>query len=173
MSDFTTQIIKSNILQAKQQEEINNVFIKCNTFNNFPLCDPNKILNKSAYITLLCDDVSNIVGYAFFNTYTDNQKNFLTDSDTLYNKNYTILNSIYIEQVALLPKLQNRQLGRKLYKEILKYAYTLPDLTAIYAHAAVDNKQSLKFHCKQGFIPIGDFRQNDFFGYKNYHSILY
>lgn len=152
------------------KEEIIEVFDKTNIVQKYPLHRPADLIDMCD----ICVKIKNnnkTIGYALINTHN---KHILSESDKLYNKNY-ITNGIYIEQVAILPEYENQGLGVNLYSELFKYLknkYSEYSTLNIYSHVATENKQSLKFHCKQGFIPIGDFKCDNFYGYENYHSLL-
>lgn len=154
------------------------IFKKTNKKTRFPLHSPEDLLHQCD----LCIELHNpagdeIIGYMIINKYTDGKRTFLTDKDRLYNPAYIPV-GYYIEQVYVLPEYQNRGFGTDMYNYLR--AIVASDFVSsgkeiavnLYTHVAVNNKQSLKFHCKQGFIPIGDYFCDDFYGCKNYHSVL-
>ena len=171
MSKINIEIIKNSEIsntESSIKAQLINVFIQSNQSTGFPLHKPTDWIDECDMAIILQDETTQeIIGYTLINHYTT--KSLLTKNDVLYNPDNIINEGVYIEQVAILPEYQNKQFGIMMYNKLYEI---IPENINVYAHVAVNNKQSLKFHCKQGFIPIGDYYCDDFYGYKNYHSIL-
>lgn len=176
---------KCDDFMEKFKEPIFEVFCKTKGENGFPLHFPDDLLKESDFLITAHNKKDKIIGYmlismSFENSiFSEKRKTFLTENDVLYdnkaNQSHNLM-GYYIEQVCILPEYQNKQFGVKMYnllKEKVAMDYPFCKNHNIYAHVATDNRQSMKFHCKQGFIPIGDFYCDDFYGYQDYHSILF
>lgn len=75
---------------------------------------------------------------------------------------------IYIRQTAVDKRLHGYGLGTVIYQELFKL---FPDKD-FYAHVRDTNHQSLHFHLKNGFLRIGEFHTNDFYGVQDYKAYL-
>lgn len=113
-----------------------------------------------------CDEIivlkqaDEVLGYAALQL----DSNIVTCYDTLWVPK--VLYGIYLDQVALKKKYQGMGLANMLYE------YIKVNADKLYAHVSIENEPSMKFHVKQGFVPIGDFICDNFYGYLNYRSIL-
>ena len=99
---------------------------------------------------LLLKNKDNIYGYCMYKLRED-----------------TSFDGMYINQIALYKKYQNNNLG-KLFYNYLVDAYN----ENIYAHVDITNRNSMKFHCSLGFYPISVEVNENFYGAKNYTSLL-
>ena len=99
---------------------------------------------------LLLKDNKNIYGYCMYKT----------NEDSPYQ-------GIYIDQIALYKKYQNKKLGRLFYNYL---ADTYKE--NIYAHVGITNRNFMKFHCNLGFYPISVEVDEDIKKEKNYTSLL-
>ena len=102
------------------------------------------------------------IAYLFYTDHRETGKIGRFEHDQLYSWRFGKSSGIYIEQVAVKVGRQNAGIGQQLYGELEKL---FPD-TALYAHVSVANRQSLRFHGRSGFVPIGDYIGDD------YHALL-
>jgi len=75
---------------------------------------------------------------------------------------------IYIRQTAVDVSLQGQGIGTMLYQELFGL---FPDKD-YFSHVRDTNQQSLHFHEKNGFVRIGLFETDDFFGINHYRAFL-
>lgn len=153
-----------NLLKEEKEQIL--ILFKLNSGENGTVKDSDA-LNKSHRICYLTVPFTRkIVGYTLYSLNSDDS--FLEEYDILWVKQH-ILKNIYINQVVMHPSYQNKGYAIKMYTNITKKHN---DINYLYAHVAIKNKQSIKFHCKYGFIPIGEYICPNFHGVINYKSIL-
>lgn len=171
------------------EAEICNVFAKSNSEKGYPLVNPKELL-KHCNSCILAYDLSEkkkLVGYAIIKYCFKNNQSIVGPNDKLYNSANNP-KGMYIEQICVLPEHQGEKIGSYIYKvvkfefdsvknRILSHTEEFQKAKVemnnnIYAHIDVNNRQSLIFHRKQGFIPIGDYICDNFYGKENYHSLL-
>jgi len=75
---------------------------------------------------------------------------------------------IYIRQIAVDKRFHGYGVGTAIYQEL----HTLFPDKDFYAHVRDTNQQSLHFHLKNGFLRIGEFYTNDFYGVQDYKAYL-
>ena len=75
-------------------------------------------------------------------------------------------NVIYMNQVAVDKAYQNKGVGTYLYEKIKEHF----DGARLSAHVRNINPQSMTFHKKNGFVIVGEYYNDDFYGIKDYMS---
>ncbi len=155
-------IYNTKDLREEEKEQVKNIFI----LNNGFLRDE-QALEKSQAISFLTIPYSReIVGYTLYSLHLDNS--FLEEYDNLWAEQI-IPRGIYINQVAMHPDYQNKGYAISMYMNILKEH---KEINKLYAHVAISNNRSMKYHCRHKFVPIGEYICPNFHGVKNYKSIL-
>lgn len=134
--------LKKENLKKEMIEKINQIFTENETVKCY------NSLDYGDKVLLLLED-KDIIGYC------------------IYKYNDEPYKGVYINQVAIQKKNQNNGYGRYFYNYLLE-----KEKCNIYAHVCIDNTQSMKFHCKNEFIPIKVDIDENFYGVKNYTSLL-
>ena len=136
-----------------------------NLFINGSMLKSREAINKSDCV-IVAEINSVIVAYLAL-TYGNTA---FTEFDKLWTKRPEEIEGVYVEQIATLKNFQGKGIGTKL----IEYAKQncMKGYKTMFTHVGIINVGSFKLHCKNGFYPIGDFICDDFYGAKNYRSIL-
>ena len=76
--------------------------------------------------------------------------------------------TLYIKQIAVKKTHQNKGMGKQIYRA-LRELY--PD-AILYAFVDIRNSQSMRFHLRSSFLPIGVFEVSQFYTTANYTAFL-
>lgn len=152
-------------LLKEEKEQVLTIFT-LNSGENGVLRDGNALDKSHGICYLTVPITKEIVGYTLYSL--NDGGSFLEQYDNLWGE-HDISKSIYINQVAMHPDYQNKGSAIVMYMRILQ---EYRDINYLYAHVAIGNKQSMKFHCRHRFVPIGEYICPNFHGVINYKSIL-
>ena len=136
-----------------------------NLFTNGSMLKSTEAIKKSDCVVVaeLDGEIVSYIALTYGNT-------AMTQYDKLWKKKPEDIEGVYIEQIATLKDFQGKGIGSQLIDYVKQNC--MRGYKNLFSHVGVINEGSFKLHGKKGFIPIGDFICDDFYGVKNYRSLL-